>query len=278
MTTETTSERDPDFSALLKATQGHPERAFGVELEERGDIVTGRTRAGVLPLGADGKLAAGALGVLVDDTLGFALVGAARRPSWSVSVEIALDFVGPLTGASGLHATGLATDLDGTAGFAQGEVRDDQGRMLVSARQHGRYVPLPTPDRMAPRLERLLTGSDVLDLLGATVSTEAAATTLTIDDPAPWLNNLETLHGGIGICAAEAAATCATLDGAEALRTTSISAAFGRPMRGDGAFAFVAKTLQAGRTLRVVEVVGSAQGRACIFARIIRQASAGVAR
>lgn len=278
MTTGTTSERFPDFSALLEATRGDPERAFGVKLEERGDSVIGHIRPGGLPLGADGAPAAGALGVLVDDTLGFALVRAARRPAWSVSVEIAVDFVAPLTEVGGLQATGLATDIDHTAGFAQGEVRDERGRILVSARQHGRYIPLPTPGLTPPRTEHRMIGTDVLDLLGATVSTQATVTTLTIVDPEPWLNNLGTLHGGVGLCAAEAAATCATLDSAEALRTTSLSAAFGRPMRGNGPFTFAARTLQAGRTLRVVEVIGSADGRACTFARIIRQASSGVAR
>lgn len=97
--------------------------------------------------------------------------------------------------------------------------------------------------------------------------------TVAIDDPTPWHNPMGALHGGVAICAAEVAATGATLANPTPLRTTALTAAFARPMSGAGPYSFEARSLHAGRTLQVVEVIGTANGRPCTFARVVRQSA-----
>jgi len=273
MTTASTSEAF-GVPALIEASVGTPEHAFRMTPMIVGDEgIEGSMRPGGLPHGADGRPAAGAVGVLVDDVLGFALIAAVRRPSWSVSVEISLDFLEPLTSTGALHVTGHGTDVDGLAGFASGDLRDDNGRVLVKARQHGRFLPRThgAPSGQSTVVEPL---ASVLDLLGAVTSSDLQGATLTIADTRPWLNPLGGVHGGVAICAAEAVATCATMDSAQPLRTTSMSVSFGRPVKGEGPVIFKTRTIHNGRTLRLIDVTGSVDGRPCAFARVVRQASA----
>lgn len=263
----------PEVAELLRSALGRRKQAFGLASLTVGDggaVEGSLDNEFRLPAGPDDRPAAGALGVLVDDALGFALI-AAGGGSWSVSVEISMDFVAPLPTA-GVRLRGRCSDLDGMAGFARGEVRDEHGDVVVHARQHGRYVPRPAlPEPVPATVPK--PSATVLELLGATMSAEGTTATVAVDDPTPWHNAMGALHGGVAICAVEAAATGATLASPTPLRTTSLTVAFARPMTGGGHYSFAARSLHTGRTLQVVEVVGTASGRPCTFARVVRQSA-----
>lgn len=266
------SARATQINEHLRYADGLPEQAFGLappRLHTDG-AVTGRMPAERIPTGPDSAPSAGALGVLADDVLGFAMIASSRAAAWSVSVEIAMDFLAPLPTAGGLHICGHGSHVDAIAGYAHGEVRDDQHRLLVVARQHGRFVPVPsTPPEQLPTLDRR--SKDVLGLLGATVRRDGEGAIILIGDPRPWLNPKGALHGGMAIAAAEAAATYTTLDSPVPLRTTSLAITFPRPMSGPAPYTFKARPLHVGRTLRLIDVVGYAEDTPRTFVRVVRQ-------
>lgn len=264
------------FNQVIRGALGSPEQGFGFTdaAAQPDGTVVGRMRGDAVPLGLDGLPAAGAIGVLADAVLGFALISATEGRSWSVSVEISLDFLDTLS-AGDLHAVGRGTDIDGVAGFARGAISDSAGRTLAHVRQHGRYVPRPAMTAAPPAAgvgASATTG--VLELLGATAASVAGGHELVIEDPGIWENALGTIHGGVAICAAEAAAAYATLDSPEPLRTTSLNIAFAKPMPGDGPIRFQTRALHRGRTMRMIEVVGLAGDVPRTFARVVRQRAA----
>lgn len=270
-----TGDRATDTAALINSGRSPAENAFGVavNLRTNSHSVTGTQPVDILPSGADGRPAAGALGVLVDDVNGLCLLGASTEHRGSVSVEISMDFVAPLPTEGVLLALATGTDVDGIVGHATGTVRDGAGRLLVTASVHGRFVEGPTLDSEGPQHPAPLRGGDVLTLLGATFTETDGVGSLRLADGTRWANRLGALHGGIAICAAEAAATCMSAE--SSLRTTSLTVAYARAMTADRTLRFDARLLHAGRTMRVIEVVGHADGRPCTYARVIRQSSPG---
>lgn len=268
-------DRAAGTAALINSGLSRAEDAFGVAVELCTDSssVTGTAPADLLPAGADGRPAAGALGVLVDDVNGLCLLGASTQQKGSVSVEISMDFVAPLPTEGMLLAIGSGTDVDGVVGHATGTVRDGAGRLLATASVHGRFVDGPALDSPVPEHAISLRGGDVLALLGASFTEADGGGSLRLADGARWANRLGALHGGIAICAAEAVATC--LSAESSLRTTSLTVAYARAMAADRTLRFDARMLHAGRTMRVIEVVGHADDRPCTYARVIRQASPG---
>lgn len=259
----------------LLFASGVPETAFGIPrlYAESDDSITGSMTPGRVPLGPDGRPAAGAVGVLADDALGFSLMASSPDPTWSVSVEITLDFLAELPRTCGLHVTARGTMIDQLAGYGEGRVVDDDGRLLVTARQHGRYVAGPESGTGPAAPVDVAAREHLTDLLGATTQRGRSEATLRLADPQPWLNPMGALHGGVAICAAEAAAALATSASAFPLRTTSMSISFARPMAGPGPFEFVTRVLHAGRTVQMVDVVAQANGTPCTFARVVRQVS-----
>jgi acyl-coenzyme A thioesterase PaaI-like protein len=61
-----------------------------------GAVVRASMPTGPWLRGPGGGSTAGALGVLVDNVLGYAMIGSRPPEQWSVSTEIALDVLGPL--------------------------------------------------------------------------------------------------------------------------------------------------------------------------------------
>ncbi|MDI6909234.1 hotdog domain-containing protein [Nocardioides sp.] len=276
-------ERRRAVASSIRASRGGPERAFGdlvVELVDptddrgvpgAGGLVEAHMHGSGVRFGPDGLPAAGSIGVLVDDALGFAIIGASTGHLWSVSLEVSIDFLHPLPSAPlRLLATGRPGNE--VAGYGHGAVTTSDGTVVAHARQHGRYVPAPHsfPELPASSAERF--PDTIEDLLATEVHHVDGAVVLRLADAGPWLNGLGVLHGGVAICAAEAAAAHATLDAATTMQTTSMTLAFTRPMSGEHDLEFRARTLHGGRTARVIEVVGYAGDRPSTFARIIRQA------
>lgn len=270
-----TGDRAADTATMINDGLSRTEDAFGVAVHPRthSRSVTGTQPADLLPRGADGRPAAGALGVLVDDVNGVGLLGASREQKGSVSVEISMDFVAPLPTEGLLLATGSGTDIDGVVGHATGTVRDGAGRLLVTSSVHGRFVDAPAFDSSMPKHATPLRGGYVLALLDASFTEADGGGSLQMADSTRWANQLGALHGGVAICAAEAAATC--LSAESSLRTTSLTVAYARAMTADCTLRFDARLLHSGRTMRVIEVVGHADDRPCTYARVIRQGSPG---
>lgn len=266
-------DREAELARSIESAPGWPEHAFGVTglRLAGGGTVSGSMRASGTLLGPDGEPAAGAVAVLADDTLGFAAAAASPAPCWSMSIEISLDYLGPLPARTALHIRAQGTRVDAVTGYALGEIRDDSDEIVVHARHHGRIVPAPALGAAEPGQADPVAAATVTELLGARVDRTGGAPALVIDDPDPWVSPLGALHGGVAISATEAAATYATSGSSVPLRTTSLTVAFTRPLRGGRPLTFQTRALHAGRTVRVVEVTGYADGVPCTFGRVIRQ-------
>lgn len=107
-----------------------------------GEAVSSSMPVGPWLNGPTGRPLAGALGVLVDNVLGYATMLHRPPGGWSVSAEISVDLCGPVPGnACVLVAEGHNDHSDATGGIASGSVTDDAGRLIALCRQHGRWVP-----------------------------------------------------------------------------------------------------------------------------------------
>jgi acyl-coenzyme A thioesterase PaaI-like protein len=255
-----------------RESSGSARRAFGMTpvAASAEAAATAEMSPRRMPVGPDGRPAAGAVGVLADEVMGFALISSSREQSWSVSVEISLDFLAVLPAEGALRMSAEAVDLDGTSGYSHGAIRGEAEDVLVRVRQHGRYVPRPDQREVEPG-PLPSRSDDVIEVLGAELRSDPSGPRLTMKDLTPWLNPLGALHGGISICASEALATYATTDSSVPLRTTSLSIAYARRVTPDAPVEFRARVLHAGRTLRIVEVVGLMGDTPCTFTRVVRQ-------
>jgi uncharacterized protein (TIGR00369 family) len=202
--------------------------------------------------------------VLVDNVLGYAIIG--RRPPehWSVSTEISMDLLTALPrDGSPLHASARVLHADTTGGFSVGEVIDDAGRLVAVCRQRGRFIasgPDPAPVRFA-----LPEGAvDALGLLGASWRADG----LDVEVTGVLENPMHNLHGGIALCLADLAAGRALADGGPALTTASIQMSYVRAVPGGSTLAVDVEVQHRGRTSGTVEVVGSVAGRPCTIGRV----------
>src|SRR5688572_524684 len=114
-----------------------PDELFGIgPLEQHGGAITGSMHAGPWTLGADGRPAVGALGVLADNVLGYAVMASLTPGSWSISTEIWIDLVGPVPT---LETKLTAEAVPSQAGsFSLGRIIDEHGRPVAECRQRGR--------------------------------------------------------------------------------------------------------------------------------------------
>jgi acyl-coenzyme A thioesterase PaaI-like protein len=236
-----------------------PEEAFGVGAVTPGaDGVHGTMPTGPAFLGPDGRPAAGALGVLVDDVTGYAVIDGLLGGSWSVSTEIWLDLIGPVPATGSLSARAAIVHATAVSAFTAGSVHDESGACIAVCRQRGRAIP-EDPADLRPTAYRVPShSSDVSELIGLRVL-DADSTALTVT---PHLENpRRMLHGGITMCAAEVTAVRSRMAGGVDLPTTSIHTAYTRGIPAGADIEFRAVTRHAGRTLWVSEVCGWVAGR-----------------
>ncbi|MDT9592183.1 PaaI family thioesterase [Nocardioides zeae] len=262
---------------LEVARGGSAEAAFRVASlgRARPDELTGSMPATALRTGADGWPAVGGLGVLVDDVLGFAIIAAHPALAWSVSAEISIDVLGPLPREGELHVTARASQSSRGRGFASCEVRSDSGALVAMGRQHGRYVAGPA-ERPTTHVDARAGSRDAVQLsetLGLDEIPHGGSFALRLHDPRRWANALGNVHGGASLAASEATATHAAAPGNRALRTTSVAISYLRPAPVDAALTFRAQPIHRGRSVEVLEVVGSSGGRVCTHARVTRQSA-----
>jgi len=234
-----------------------PERSFGVRrLGLEGDTVVGEMSA---------PSSARDVGVLVDDVLGHAILAARPADHWSVSTEIAVDFVADVTWSDlgPVTSRGWLVDATATGGLALGQVLDPTGRVLAHCRQRGRFVPM-TGELVPPGPSSVGNHADPARMLGLRILDDVTAELPVV----PQLSNpLGNLHGGVALTVSDWLASRRTPERA----TASIHVAYVRPVPGGSTAHFTVDHIHQGRTLAVSRVVSSnAAGKPCTIATVTR--------
>jgi acyl-coenzyme A thioesterase PaaI-like protein len=220
-------------------------------------------------LGPDGRPSAGALGVLVDDVTGYAVIDGLVGGSWSVSVEIWLDLLAPLPATGTLSARARIVQATAVSAFTEGWVLDDSGTCVAVCRQRGRAIP-EDPATMQPSAFQVpAQHSGVAELIGLRpLGADSAVLTVV-----PHLENpRHMLHGGVSMCASEVTAMASRLGAGIDLPTSSIHIAHTRAIPAGAEVLFQAETRHAGRSLWVSEVTGRVDGRIACVSTVSAQA------
>ncbi|MFD1813802.1 PaaI family thioesterase [Rhodococcus gannanensis] len=243
-----------------------PQSLFGVSRAVRIGDVNRMT----MTLG-EGEASTAALGVLVDDILGFTLYHRRGDRDGLVSATLSVDYARP-TGWHGPHLTadGTVETLDRDGGLASARIVDGAGALIARATLWGSFVdgvtqtrpiateitPAPLPAGVAGPIEALC---------GTLESTEAGAR-LTVPPNPVLANAIGSMHGGILTCAHDVAATAAA---GSSMRTASLTVNFFTPVLVDAATVFDATVLRAGHRVCVVRVSAlSSSGRECSTATV----------
>lgn len=259
-------------SALPVVLSG-PEVLFRLgEITLTDSVVRSSMPSGAWLHGEDHLPTAGSLGVLVDNVLGYALIDSAPEGSWSVSTAISLHVHPALAEAKELRAEAWTTQVDRSGGFAQGVVRAERGEVVAACSQRGRHVPAPAEGLGGPRPAHEL-GLDLdHDAVAALVGLRPAGVgslELSVDERVT--NPMRNLHGGIGLCAVDAAARVALAGTGDPVVPVSIETVYLRPLPLGGEARFEAEVVQRGRTLAVVDVVTTSGGRPTMRGRVTAQ-------
>lgn len=246
-----------------------PEEAFGVGAVTTGpDGVHGTMPLGPAFCGPDGRPAAGALGVLVDDVTGYAVIDGLLGGSWSVSTEIWLDLLAPLPATGTLSARARVLDASAVSAFTEGTVHDATGACIAVCRQRGRAIPEDPADLAPVAFQIRAHAADVSELIGLR-ALGPHDTELTVT---PDLENPRgMLHGGVTLCASEVTAVRSRMAAGVDLTTSSVHTAYTRGIPAGCDIAFHATTRHAGRTFWVSEVTGVVGGRTASVSTVSAQ-------
>jgi uncharacterized protein (TIGR00369 family) len=252
---------------LLITPHGGPEVLFGIGRITAGP---GRTAAGSMLAGpwlvADGRPAAGALAVLMDDVLGQSVITARPAGHWAVTTELTLDFCAPVPVRGRLSAEAEALVVDGAGGMARGTVRDEAGSPIAAGTTWQRFVPT-VPDTVTAGVraaERGPTDPVPVDL------PEVSAEAVVLGDRAEFANPAGVVHGGVLAWAAELAARRAVAP--TALDTGSLHLQYVRPAVAP--VSCVAAIVHGGRSFAVVDVeLRGRDGRLCSRATVTLRAA-----
>lgn len=241
-----------------------PDTLFEVEgLRQDGGTVSGEMRTGPWVLGEDGRPAVGALGVLADNVLGYAVMASLAPGSWSISTEIWLDVIGPVP-ADGSRVSGEAAAVQ-AGSYASGRLVDASGQVVAEARQRGRRIDMP-PAGVTTGAGPAASG-DLVTRLGLRPTPEGAELHATRD----LINPVGNLHGGVSLAVAELLATRSRAEQGSTLPTTSLHIVYTRGVPLDAVVELEVCTRHAGRTLWVTDVTGRVGGKVSTTARITAQ-------
>lgn len=255
-----------------------PEQLFDItDIRVEGVSSTGSMPVGRRLTGRDGRLAMGALGVLIDDALGFAIVTTRPEGHWSISTEISLEVFPSLQAPSErLRVEASNVHVDGLTAFATARVVNDEGDLVAVCSQRGRYVPLGDAGldevrSTAPAQD----ARDLAELIAARTRREADGAHVEVTAESHLLNHLGIMHGGFAIGASDLAAASA-LEAAEkpSLSTAAVHIAYLRPIASGSRVDFHATVRHRGRSFGMVDVVGTVDGRPCTIAQITAHAAA----
>jgi acyl-coenzyme A thioesterase PaaI-like protein len=248
---------------VLPVVETGPEALFRL-----GEItVDGATFRGSMAVGSwlevGDRTPAGAVAVLVDDVLGFAIVEDVPSGRWSVSAEITLDVLRPLPFFGGVHATATLAHLDDLGGLATGLVTDDDGTVLAVCTQRGRFITAP-PDLVeegswgAPVAE-----GDLERLLAIRADQPMTATDV-------LSNEGGSLHGGISMFVSDVVAGALVPE----LVTASVHITYTRAIPLGAHVTWETHVRHRGRSLAVVDVDGVVDGGTCTTTRVVLHPSA----
>jgi uncharacterized protein (TIGR00369 family) len=227
------------------------------ELSEEDGVFRGSMLVGPW-LEVAGRTPAGAVAVLVDDLLGYAITADLPRGRWSVSAEITIDVVRPLPASGRVVADARLVHADALGGLATGTVTDEDGRLLALTSQRGRFLVAPEGlvedgawgGPPAPGdLERLLAAHADRPL----PTTDALA------------NESGNLHGGVSLLLADLVASALRPD----LVTASVHIAYTRGIPIGPELVCRATTRHDGRSLAVIDVDGMVGDRVGTTARVV---------
>lgn len=259
---------------------GGPEALFRVgQVTNDGGLIRGSMRTGDWMLGRDGQPCRGALGVLADDILGYALIAERPHGRFAVSTEISVDFCSPFpVDGSTLYAEGYPVEFDMIGGLSRGRIVDRIGRTIAFGSERVRYVPeTPSAPGYVSSADVFAGRNGLVDSNRRSTPDPLRATTRRHDNgatlelaAAPELSNpLGTMHGGISLCASEMAGLAALQSGPHPLVTASVHIAYLRPVSVAGEVTFTATVLHRGRTMGIAQVVShNSAGKACTIATV----------
>ncbi|MBZ5738426.1 PaaI family thioesterase [Nocardioides mangrovi] len=257
------------MSTATRATS--PDLWFGVdEIDATGGAGAAMTGSLVLDerhVGPDGRTAVGALGVLVDEVLGYSLIESLPPDAWTVSTELSLDLLAPLPTTGRLIGRAHTVEV---GSYAVGEVLDAEGRVLAHCRERGRRVGPAEPDA-AQRQGGLPTPAAVAGGLAALLGLERDGDITRLAVVPELENPRGVLHGGVSFAAAELVATQARIDAGCDLATTSVHCVHTRAGAPGATVDLRAHTVHAGRSLWVGDVTGTVDGRVVVSARVTAQ-------
>jgi acyl-coenzyme A thioesterase PaaI-like protein len=201
---------------------------------------------------------AGAVAVLVDDLLGYAITADLPGGRWSVSTEITLDVLRPLPATGRVLADGKLAQSDAQGGFAAGTVRNEEGTRLAVCTQRGRFIRAPEglveegawggPPRPGD-LERLLAVGDGVPM----PTTDVLA------------NEGGNLHGGVSMFASDLVAGALRPD----LVTASLHITYTRAIPIGADVTWRATVRHDSRSLAVIDVDGVVEDRVGPTARVV---------
>lgn len=253
MTTVLVSRPDLLLGVSGLGATGEPDAAFAAE-----------QLLDVRHTGPDGRTAVGALGVLVDDALGYSLIESLPVGSWTVSTEIWIDVLGPLPTTGRLRARARTAQ---TGSYAVGTVTDETGRLLVHARERGRRID-DVPDVAAHQVPSSAPAAGAG--LAATIGLGLGEVSELAVGP-DLENPRRMLHGGISLAAAELAATASRLRAGSDLTTSSVHCVHTRAAPYGSVVEVRVVTVHAGRSLWISDVTGTVGGRPVVLARVSAQ-------
>ncbi len=248
-----------EFQPLFIA-ESRPELVFGVATVEQDELVLSST----MPVrsfhaGPDGTVAAGSLGVLIDNVIGYAAMLHRPVDHWSVTTEMSVDLCRPLPSFGAVRAVGVAEHTSGHGSISSGRILDDSGRLLGLCRQHARFIEQLPPATLSGEvgdapLPSGQPGATVLDLLHATLRPDAGVSTLDWVSGIDTSNPLGNVHGGITLCAAEIAGSSAIRSVSPGLVTASIHVCYLRAIPAGTALRFTGTCTHPGRSFAVAHV------------------------
>ena len=234
-------------------------------------------------LGDDGTPCAGALGVLIDDSLGSTMLARRAGDRWPVSTEISVDLGAPPP-CDGSPLVAEARCLDDSPGagvaLAQGRVLDHAGRTIAVTTMRGRYVPVGEAAISAGTIPpgtsaRRDAASSTLALLAGTVRRRGERgergedVELVLPADPVFANPLGNTHGGVLLCASEIAGRLALRSGGGPLSTASVRIAYLRPAPLTDPMVFTAEVVHRGRTFGVARVTSrGASAKPCTVATV----------
>lgn len=219
----------------------------------------------------DGVEQVGSLGPLLDLALCQEVFIAGLPALWTVTTELQFTvLVEPPWHTDLVTATAQVLGRDASGGYAQAEVRDPDGRTLVTAGAWVQHIPAPAEPTLTPITahHRQRRAGNLVDHLGAKVGSSAAGTEVSIADPYAWTNRYQLMHGGIWTALAELAASTEFARTGK-LRTATFHVALVRPASLAGPIRAVVRPDYLGRRFGVVTVTGvDAEGETCVIARV----------